>query len=131
MKNIATILIVLFCCCRTFAQEIPSVRDVPTLHRFRLWNTFDSTQKLTFFAGFTNGLVTGAGIKQCTDNKQSGQALLECIIVNKELSTDQAMAMIDKYYKENPEKWNIPIGDAIVEALTVKGGPCAQMATQK
>jgi hypothetical protein len=39
--------------------------------------------------------------------------------------------MIDKYYEENPEKWNIPIGDAILEALTVKGGPCEGMLPPK
>jgi len=32
--------------------------------------------------------------------------------------------MIDKYYTANPEKWNLPIGNGVILALTVKGSPC-------
>jgi hypothetical protein len=92
--------------------------------------TFNNGDKLTFLVGFTHGLVAGGAIKQCACDKPA-QALPECVVVSKDLSLDQAIAMIDKYYKDNPEKWNIPIGDAIIEAWTVKGGPCAEMAPQK
>jgi hypothetical protein len=39
--------------------------------------------------------------------------------------------MIDKYYKENPEKWGDPIGFAIMDALTLNGGPCGAAAASK
>jgi len=107
-----------------------SPQYVPKIHKFQLWDTFNSNQKLVFIVGFTNGLLEGVGIKQCTAAKAS-QALLECIVTNEGPSIDQAIAMVDKYYKENPEKWNVPIGEAMVEALTVKGGPCAGRASQK
>lgn len=118
------------CCAGTLAQDVPNLRDVPKLHQFKLWNTLSNVDKLIFLTGFTNGLVAGAATKQCPANKPE-QAALECIVVSKDPSYDQAIAMIDKYYKANPEKWNVPIGDAIVGALTVKGGPCAGAAQQR
>jgi hypothetical protein len=36
----------------------------------------------------------------------------------------QALAMIDKYYKDHPEKWDHALGEQMLEALTVAGGPC-------
>jgi len=32
--------------------------------------------------------------------------------------------VIDKRYKDHPEKWSHPITQQLLEALTVKGGPC-------
>ncbi len=40
------------------------------------------------------------------------------------VSAPQIIALIDKYYRSNPEQWNAPIGIAVVSAITVKGGPC-------
>lgn len=120
----------LCCSAGMFAQGLPRLQDISKIHKFKLWSTLDNADKLTFLVGFTNGLLAGAATQRCSDNKPT-QALLECVLVGKDPSLDQAIAMIDKYYKENPEKWNILIGDAIVEALTVKGGPCAGMAPQK
>jgi len=39
---------------------------------------------------------------------------------------DQAIAMIDKYYQDHPERWTIPLGQALVEALMIENGPCAR-----
>jgi hypothetical protein len=130
MKRLLVLTIVLCCSAPILAQELSMFQDVPKVHKFKLWNTFSNIDKVNFLVGFTNGLLTGAARQGCTDNKPT-QALLECALGSQGPSVDQAIAMIDKYYKENPEKWNIPIGDAIMEALTVKGGPCAGMATQK
>jgi hypothetical protein len=124
MKTIWLLSVILCCSAGMWAQ------DIPKLHKFQLWNTFTSNQKLVFITGFTNGLLAGAGLKQCTADKPS-QALLKCIVTREGPSIDQAIAMVDKYYKENPEKWSVSIGDAMVEALAVKGGPCAGMAAQK
>jgi hypothetical protein len=41
---------------------------------------------------------------------------------------DQAVAMIDKYYDDHPERWSNDLGDGIVQALTVAGGPCSGKA---
>ncbi len=32
--------------------------------------------------------------------------------------------MIDKYYKDNPQRWNTLLAIGIIDALTVKDGPC-------
>jgi len=111
------------------AQDLSRLQDVPKIHKFRLWNTLSNIDKVYFFVGFTNGLLT-ATIPRGNENKPT-QDLVECILFDKGPSVDQAIAMIDKYYKENPEKWNIPIGDVILEALAVKGGPCAGMLPPK
>jgi hypothetical protein len=108
------------------AQDLSPLQAAPKVHKFKLWNTFSNIEKVNFFVGFTNGLLTGVGLPRANENK-STQGLVECILFDKGPSVDQAIAMIDKYYKENPERWTIPIGDAILEALTVKGGPCAGM----
>ena len=42
----------------------------------------------------------------------------------KNIPTKQAVAMIDKYYKDNPQRWSTLLTVAIIEALTVKDGPC-------
>lgn len=116
------------CCCAMWvpAQDLPDLRGVSKIHQFRLWGTFDSTEKLVFLSGFMNGLITGVGMKECSD--KSKEPLLDCVLVDKDPSLDQAVAMVDKYFKQNPEKWNIPIGDAVFEALTVKEGPCGKEA---
>jgi hypothetical protein len=125
------VLAVIFCCSAVlFAQDLSVLHDVPKVHKFRLWNTLGDMDKVNFLMGFTNGLLTGAAIPRASENKPT-QSLVACLLVDKGLSFDQAIAMIDKYYKENPEKWNILIGDAILEALTVKGGPCAGLLPMK
>ncbi len=85
------------------------------LHKFELWGDMrDSGEKLLFLSGFTNGLFKGP---------RSGEflALASCM---GSVSSQQIIAMIDKYYRNNPEQWDNPIGIGIVSAITVKGGPC-------
>jgi len=71
---------------------------------------------MIFYNGFTNGFFAGP-------RSPAFLSLADCIDEN--VSYEQAIAMIDKYYKANPEKWNIPIGNGLIFALTVKDGPCA------
>lgn len=86
-----------------------------SIHKFELWGTMrDRVEKLIFLEGFTNGLFMGPRPPEFL-------SLANCI---EGVPPEQTIAMIDKYYRENPEKWNIPIGSAIVSAVTVKGGPC-------
>jgi hypothetical protein len=37
---------------------------------------------------------------------------------------NQAIAMIDKYYKDHPERWARDFGRELLNALTIVGGPC-------
>jgi len=91
-----------------------------------LWGTSTKVEKLDLFWGFTNGLLVGAAHPLRSD-ATLGRQLLACLNDDDaHPSTSQAIAMIDKYYEGNPEKWNIPLGQAMVEALMVKDGPCAR-----
>jgi hypothetical protein len=46
---------------------------------------------------------------------------LDCL---ETLTYDQAIAMIDKRFKDHPEKWSSLITPEILEALTVPGSAC-------
>jgi hypothetical protein len=85
----------------------------PVLHQFALWGKSNEDQKLSLYWGWTNGFLAGRG--------KAGIALAHCL---EALSYDQAIAMVDKQYKNFPEKWSRPFGDQVLEALTVAGGPC-------
>jgi hypothetical protein len=106
------------------------------LQKFRYWGTLSKDDKLTFFLGFTNGLgasrVTIAECEKitCATMTPLKREQVRCLFSGK-LDVDQAVAMIDKYYKENPEKWNTPIGLAMLDALTVNGGPCGEAEAKK
>jgi hypothetical protein len=83
------------------------------VHKFQLWGTMKPLEKLTFYQGWTNGFFAARG--------QIGLELATCL---DKVDSDQAIAMIDKRYKDHPEKWSHPITQQLLEALTVKGGPC-------
>jgi hypothetical protein len=85
------------------------------VHKFELWGDMrDNGEKLLFLAGFTNGLFKGP-------RSQEFHSLGDCM---GGVISQQIIAMIDKYYQNNPEQWSAPIGIGIVSAITVKGGPC-------
>lgn len=83
------------------------------LHKFALWGQSNEDQKLSLYWGWTNGFLPGRG--------KIGVKLAACL---EDLSYDQAIAMINKQYKNFPEKWSRPLGNQVLEALTVEGGPC-------
>jgi hypothetical protein len=100
------ILIAVFLCATANADSV--------LHKFELWGTLrNPVEKLIFYQGWTNGFLGGRGIR--------GIELANCL---EDLSAEQAIAMIDKRYKDRPDQWSRPIGEQIIQALTVKGGPC-------
>jgi hypothetical protein len=72
--------------------------------------------KLYLYAGFTNGFFSAPS------SDKGKAALADCIMKN--IPIQQALAMIDKYYKDNPERWNTLLAVGINQALTVKDGPC-------
>jgi hypothetical protein len=86
----------------------------PVVHKFQIWGTMKNPlEKLIFYQGWTNGFLVARG--------PGGLELANCL--DSDLSIDQAIAMIDKQYKEHPENWSRPITDQILHALTVEG-PC-------
>jgi len=89
----------------------------PVMHKFEIWGK-DTTQlqKLFLYWGWTNGFLQGRG--------QPGLQLAECI---EGMSYDQAIAMIDKRYKNHPEWWSRPLGEQILESLTEAGSPCSAL----
>lgn len=94
-----------------FAYYAPMQAD-PAVHKFQYWGTLKPTEKTIFFNGWTNGFL-GA--------RPNGMPFAGCL---ETMSYDQAVAMIDKYYKDHPEHWSHAIGAAMLEALTIEGGPC-------
>jgi len=89
------------------------------LHQFKLWGVLaSSNEKLSLYWGFTNGYFEHRGEKYFP--------LMECL--EYKIAPDQVIAMIDIYYKENPQRWDKPLGDEIFAALTVSDGPCPGLA---
>lgn len=92
----------------------PLSKGDPVLHKFELWGNSTKIEKLSLYWGWTNGFIPG-----------KGQAAIEFADCLESMTADQAIAMIDKQYRDHPEKWSRPLGDQFLEALTVAGGPCA------
>jgi hypothetical protein len=114
------ILVLLFVCCATTNNlsiaQMQSQSGESLLHSFKLWGLMASpVEKLDIYVGFTNGFFFGPRSPKFV-------TLLNC--VEKNIPSAQAIAMIDKYYKENPQRWGMPLGQEVVAALTVKDGPC-------
>lgn len=83
------------------------------IHHFQLWGPADQKEKLSLYVGWEDGFFLGRG--------ESIKPLFDCI---GKISNDQAIAMITKYYKANPERWSIPFGLGVLEAITVSGSSC-------
>jgi hypothetical protein len=85
----------------------------PYIHYFAIWGTLPNSEyKTGFLIGFTNGYFLA---------RPTASTLAECV---SHIPYAQAVAMIDKYYNANPEKWHNAAGSEIIAALTVTGGPC-------
>lgn len=95
--------------------------SAPAVHSFMVWGMSTETQKrphdqkLVMYIGWSNGYFSGRG--------RAAFPLRLCLENN--ISYPQAIAMIDKYYKDHPEKWSYDLSDEIVQALSVPGGPCS------
>lgn len=85
-------------------------------HKFQIWGALETShEKMIAYTSFTNGLFIAPKYQELID-------LSRCL--EQTVPYDQAMAMIDKYYKDNPQLWNLPFAVGIVQALTVSDGPC-------
>jgi hypothetical protein len=110
------------------SATLPGGADTPkhrnsVVHDFGFWGNLNDRDKNLFFTGFTNGLFHGANL----DN-DALISLGKCI---EGVDQGQLIAMIDKYYRENPEKWSASVGDQIVLAISVKGGPCEGLRLER
>jgi hypothetical protein len=85
----------------------------PVAHKFELWGRVTESDKINLYFGWTNGFLQARGPRAV--------GLLTCL---ESMTTTQAIAMIDKHYKDHPELWSHPLGEQILDALTVEGGPC-------
>jgi len=96
----------------------------PVLHRFGAWGSitekdpnYASLLKPWIYFGWTNGFLQGRQPSEAAHYME----LHDCL---ERMGVEQAVAMIDKYYKDHPEKWDRALGVQMLEALTVAAGPC-------
>jgi hypothetical protein len=88
-----------------------SLRADPVLHTFALWGRANESEKVFLYAGLMNGFLPFRGLNK----------LATCLYG---ITTTQAVAMIDKAYKDHPERWSHSLIEEVLVALTVDGGPC-------
>lgn len=118
--RVLTIVLVIFST-SMFADAAPAV------HTFRVWGMSSETlkrsydEKLGMYIGWSNGYFSARGAQAFS--------LRSCIEDN--IPYDQAIAMIDKYYNDHPEKWSSDLSDVIVQVLTVAGAPCSGKAPRQ
>lgn len=92
---------------------VSSLNAAPVIQKFELWGTLSKSEKLILYMGWTNGFLQGRGA--------GAGDLGNCL---ETMTSDQAMAMVDKHYKDHPERWSRPFGGEILISVTVDGGPC-------
>lgn len=80
----------------------------------------NQTMKFYFFEGLSNGYLLGSSFGRA--DSPGERKFQDCLM--KGLHATQAVAMIDKYYRDHPERWSAWISTEIVAALAVPGGPC-------
>ncbi len=107
--------LMLFCSAIPFAQDkVPD--DNKVFFSFGAWQKLHNDSDKSFmYIGFVNGFFAG-------DRSVRYDSLAKCI--ERHISPDQAIAMIDKYSTDNPQRWSVPLPMGVAEALTVKDGPC-------
>jgi hypothetical protein len=107
MRKTRVLLMLLACCVTASANGL--------MLEFRMWgNSQTIPDKIPLFVGWFNGFsMAGA--------RNGVGPLMDCLA---DIPLVQTVAMVDKYYKDHPEKWSEFLGDAFIEALTVKGSPC-------
>jgi hypothetical protein len=86
----------------------------PVTHRFSVWGVnADEAFKTGLYIGWLSGFfIEKAG---------RDAVFLSCL---ETLPYSQAIAMVDKYYKDHPERWSRAFRSEMVSALAIDGGPC-------
>ena len=101
--------LLIFSACTCLAAD-----NTPYIHEFSVWGTLPTlSDKTRFLVGVTNGYFL---------HRPEAKVFYGCLSDN--VGYEQAVAMVDKYYKDHPEKWNAVAGEQVIAALTVEGGPC-------
>jgi hypothetical protein len=83
-------------------------------HKFEIWGKLDNdTQKILFYTGWVDGFF---------HSRPTATALMSCV---DGVSVEQAVALIDRRYKDHPEVWSMAMSIQILESLTGTNGPCS------
>lgn len=108
MKSLTSLILVL-----TVLLTCAPLRAEPVIHKFEIWGKTPKIEKVDLYFGWTNGFLQSRGSRALE--------LGDCL---DSMSYEQAIALIDKRSKDHPELWSHPLGEQILAALTVEGGPC-------
>lgn len=112
-----SVLAALFLCAVIPRGQKPSQGDFMT---FGSWKSIPTADEKAFtYMGFINGYFAG------DRSTPMFSKFANCIDQN--ISATQAVAMIDKYFNDNPQRWSASLSKGIVESLTVKDGPCPNL----
>jgi hypothetical protein len=94
----------------------------PVLQNFGVWAANQTYQeKASLYHGWTNGFLSAA--KRYANQKQQ-KRIIEFAGCLEKMEYSQAVAIIDKYYKDHPELWQQPLPEMLEKALTAPGSPC-------
>jgi hypothetical protein len=94
----------------------------PVLQTFVVWAANQTYQeKASLYHGWTNGFLSAA--KNYANQKQQ-KHIVEFAGCLETMEYPQAVAVIDKYYKDHPELWQQPLAEMLTKALTAPGTAC-------
>jgi hypothetical protein len=94
----------------------------PVLQTFGVWAANQTYQeKASLYHGWTNGFLSAA--KSYANQKQQ-ERIIEFAGCLEGMEYAQAVAVIDKYYKDHPELWQRPLAEMLTKALTAPGTAC-------
>jgi hypothetical protein len=86
----------------------------PVSHQFSVWGiNADPAFKTGLYIGWLNGLFIA--------KRESDEGFISCL---ETIPYSQAVSMVDKHYKDHPERWSRSFGSEMINALTIRGGPC-------
>lgn len=99
--------------------------DTLPTHKFSVWKNRSisdagSDYVFAYHFGIYIGWINGT-LNLIYTLEPKTMAKTSCLA---DISAEQALAMIDKYYDAHPEEWSAPLSVEIWKALTVKGSPC-------
>lgn len=87
------------------------------IYRFDFWKELNRSEKQIFFAGWVNGFGMG--------REGVSETFMACV---KGVTWEQGAAMIDKRFKDKPEKWSSPLSVEIFNVFADEEGPCPEFA---
>jgi len=94
----------------------------PVIHSFEVWGDRTSFHhKVALYIGWTNGYLAGVRSYATPEQNKRLEEFYRCL---EKMSYPQALAMVDRYYKDHPELWKNPLPEMLINAVTIPGGPC-------